>query len=81
MKQSFQHYYLSTMKKKRGCEIIPAQGITHSPYFIFTRLTMLLHPMPHLRFIFAIDASVGMFIGQTSAQESDFEQPFPKCAA
>lgn len=29
-------------------------------------------------FNFAIDASVGIFMGQTSMQDNDFEQSFPK---
>ena len=30
-------------------------------------------------FSFAMEAIVGMCIGQTSMQERDFEQPLPKC--
>lgn len=32
------------------------------------------------RFSFAMEAMVGIFIGQTSMQESDLEQALPKCA-
>lgn len=33
-----------------------------------------------IRFSFAIEAMVGIFIGQTSIQDSDFEQVLPKCS-
>ena len=34
-----------------------------------------------LRFSRAIEASVGIFMGQTSMQDSDLEQSFPKWSA
>jgi hypothetical protein len=34
-----------------------------------------------LLFSFAMDASVDIFMGQTSMQDSDLEQVFPKCSA
>ena len=33
-----------------------------------------------IRFNFAIEAMVGIFIGQTSIQDSAFEQVLPKCS-
>ena len=39
-------------------------------------------PFPYRpRFSFAIDESVGIFIGHTSMQASDFEQPDAKCSS
>lgn len=34
-----------------------------------------------LLFSFAMEASVDIFTGQTSMQDSDLEQVFPKCSA